>query len=419
MANLWRYLWCWMALLGLLPPASADHPLLWDPVRSMLVGAVDVATTQEYIAAGEERLLSTRCARGKLSGLGCRTARYLLLDHAIDHLALQTQMAFFGWGSRLGETDYSGSEYEFQLPFPYDNGEVKAIWGVREPASRVLSFDEVLMLHTAQLEAATVLAGELSHRWVARRSVHYREAALFLKATFEPLRKIYAADSDITANSSTSDIACYIRFINKSHEKALPEDHELTIGALKRRALIGLINPFVLAAISTGVRTYLWQGEAHSDLPMMSIAGHRFLPALHMNLSPFGPEYVLSNHLALKKRAVEFTVRIGEPTFYYLWGGIGLHITPLLRRARLTADLHLDLWGQPSLTLGGDELWDTREGFGCAVLTRLATPSPWRRLPIDFLFEVGAKSAGYLEGHPLDEALMLRLGFATCGQAGD
>lgn len=420
----WRSLWPYLALFSLTAGARADHPLLWGTERSMIVGATNVATTLEYIAAGEDLLLSPRWCdesdpAGRLGGVIYRSGRYLLLDHSVDHLVLQTQVAFFGSGSRLDQADYAGTDHSFELPYPYDRGRVTTTWGAREPATRVLSYDELLTIHSAELEAAALLAGELNRRWITDRQLHYREAALFLKATLEPLRQIYGADDDITANSSTNDIACYVRFINKSHEKSLPEDYALSVRALKRRSLIGLINPFILPALRVSLGTHLWSGETTGALPMLSIAGCHYLPAMHLNLSPFGPEYILSNHFAWDRRALTFTVRVGEPVFYYLWGGIGVEITPLLRRTHYTLDLRVELWGQPSLTLGGDEWWDTREGFGCAVLTRLAVPAPWQRLPVDLLLEVGGKTAGYVEGHPLDEALMLRIGFATNAPRGD
>ena len=104
-------------------------------------------------------------------------------------------------------------------------------------------------------------------------------------------------------------------------------------------------------------------------------------------------------------------VRMGEPVAYFLWGGGGITLTRLVDRPSISADLGCDIWGQPSVDLGGSGLTTTREGLGVALRLRVYHAMPIGGLPIGLVGELGYKTVGYLEGHPLDEAVRFMAGF--------
>lgn len=395
--------------------SPSEHlTLAFDPVLTARTGAENIIGVHAGLTRAEDRFIGTRWfseegVLGKTGGIVCRSAKYVLIDLPVDIFSVVFAHEYFGHGARFREQDWGKVEYSFDAPPPYGEG---GGFAAGTDTRGWHSYHELLALYSGGFEAQSEINRRLTLRWMSKREIRYREAALYFWSFQFMFGYIWETNEDLDANERGYDPAEYLRLINHHAGYYDVDDWLMDVRDLKSRAALNLANPFLLYVLFAQLKTYLWDGNNSSGFPVFHVKGTDYLPCLRMGLTPFGPEYHLENFLRAGDKVLLVDLRIGDQTFYESWGGIGLYVQNICGNRRLSVDLDLDVWNQPEIEVGGDSITSKGGGLGAAFSVRSHYGIIGAQSPISAVVELGYKSAGYLEGRVSDSGPIIMFGIA-------
>ncbi|TET45204.1 hypothetical protein E3J62_08130 [candidate division TA06 bacterium] len=386
--------------------------LVFDPGLTMRSGAENVITIQNGLARTEDRLIGTRWFSekglvGKTGGIVCRYAKYALIDLPVDWYSIVFAHEYLGHGARYRELDIEKIHYAFDMPPPYGGGGGEASANI---GPGVINDHEVLGIWIGGVEVHSILNKRLSLRWMAKREIQYREASVYFWAWQIMFSYIQDTNEDLTTKVNDNDISAYVRIINRHNGYTDYDNLPMDVKDLKSRTMIDVANPFLFYTLFTIMKTYFWDGNNSTGLPMPNIKGVGYIPSLRTGLTPFGLEYHLENYLRFENKVSLIDLRIGDQTFHNSWGGVGLLIQNMYENERFSLDMNLDVWSQPEIEIGGDPVTSKGGGFGGAFSLRGYYDFAGSQYPISAMVELGYKSPGFLEGYVLDASPIIMVG---------
>jgi hypothetical protein len=250
-------------------------------------------------------------------------------------------------------------------------------------------------------EANTILSHSLRLKWIERGKINYRETVLYSLAAqnisiYILLTRVY--------NRNHGDIVVYLDQINTLYAGT---GAVLSTDDLVRCSLVNLLDPFQYFAIAAYFYSYLYQGEEEFTLPMFDLWGIHYLPAFHLILTPFGPEFYLDNYFTIDKILLYNYLRYGFPVFYSFYG-IGFQIQNICITEFFHLNARIDVWNQPGFNYGsGSNLINSSGGWGFAVTTG-AVFSFSEKAAVTA--EIGYKTDGFLPGKPLNNGIIFSTG---------
>lgn len=157
------------------------------------------------------------------------------------------------------------------------------------------------------------------------------------------------------------------------------------------------------------IKDYIILGKEDAKLPMIPMGRYKYLPLIRMGLTPFGTEIYIENFIKSKKSLSTIYVRIGDKIFHEFYG-VGIKKTNIIQNNRLKLGSEFDLWKQPRMELGGEEIIIKNAGIGFALKLGLGIKL-FDKPNASYIHGVfGYKSAGYLEGEYLREGFFTRIG---------
>jgi len=386
---------------------------IFDTKLSMRSGTSTILALHNGLTRLEDRyirprLFSEENLTGKAGGVAYRLSKYTLIDLPMDNFSITFTHEYFGHGARYREQDWENVHYEIKIPLPYGTGGGAAIGS--PSSSRVYSDHESLARFSGGLEVQSLMNRELFFRWMARGDIYYREASLYLFSFMVNLVYFQTTREDILRH----DVAQYLILINSHAGYSDVNNLLMNPEDLKNRNMINLANPFLFYALYTQLKTYIWDGNLSSKLPMFRIKGIDYLPSFRMGLAPFGPEYHLENYFRAKNSVFLIDLRIGDNTFYKSWGGVGLFAQNLYENKRFSLDAKLDIWKQPEIEIGGvDSIALKGVGLGGAFSIRGYYDFTSSQYPVSAILELGYKTPGFLEGYALDSSPIIMFGIGT------
>lgn len=372
-------------------------------------GAANVVTAHRAIAKGEDRIVGNRwfpenTLSGKSGGMALRFFKLFALDMPIDYFSAVLTHEYFGHGARYREFKISHVDYGFDMPPPYGAGGGQAAVDIPGTA---LSNHQLLAIWTGGLESHALINRTLGMRWMAGKSINYREASLYFWTWQISFNYINGSVNDLSLTEN--DPRAYVRIINANAGFNNPDSLSMSLAYLQRRNRIGLLNPFLWFTLYTQLRTYLWDGNSSNRLPVIPVGDLGYLPSFRLGLTPFGPEYHFENFVSAYGRIVLVDFRLGDETFHRSWGGIGLYIQNFCDAGSASFDVRLDFWQQPRLDFGPVPIEHKGGGSGGAFAVRAFYPLA---AAVAGVGEVGYKSVGFLEGFSLDASLIVGVGLA-------
>jgi len=397
-----------------LSPARAQprYGLLWDPALSSEAGAENLATLHRGFADLTNRVLPLRWTDeetfgGKVLGIAYRVGRTTLLDGTAAYLPTLTQHEVFGHGAAARHAGIYGTRYEIRLPPPYGPGGGLADY----PTGTRFRQYEDLHASAGGMNGTLQLARTVRDRAVLRGRLYYDEALLSIAGHLDLPTYVWKTSQD---PSIINDVASYLSSLkNSSGSSSAP-----TLRSLKRRAIVSLIDPFSLLALHASLVHYLGRGMSSSSLPMIGEGAVRYLPSVHLSLSPFGPEVLLEHLVEHDGRLWRVSTRLGNGP-HGRFGGAGLKVTNVVQTERLRTSLRLDLWYQPSLLLS-DAFRTARSppNRGSAVdpfalggrVEVSASMRPTAEWPLFAAGTLGYKTDGFVLGEGLDEGPLVEIG---------
>lgn len=387
------------------------YSVVFDLTQSSRFGAENLLSGHKLIFSLQKKILplsltEENTALKKSGGIAYRLAKAVILDNVACHFTYLVQHEVFGHGARYREFGYQDIQYELNLFFPWGSGRG---WtqGRGVPPDQWVSRHELMMAATGGMEANSVLARRLRMNWMLRGQMTYDESMLYLYTANDLLAYIWRTRWKIRGLKG-NDITNWLNRLNYFEGYLFKEDYPLTLNDLCRHSWANLISPFNYFALYSLFVPYLWNGEIHSGIPMIRIGKFKYLPSLRIGLTPYGTEFIQENYIKKGEQLHVVSLRIGESTFHRFWG-IGWECLNLLDRKNFCLDSRIDLWNQPELMLGKEEGYISQSGWGgSAVMTgHLKNIKP---LGIGMLLELGYKTAGFLEGEPLQKGIVFRIG---------
>lgn len=398
-------------------PAAAPSPrthlsLLYDPGFSMISGAEDILTVNYALTRGEDALLGTRWFRednllGKSCGVIARFAKYALIDVPVDYFSVVAAHEYVGHGARYRELGFSNVDYGFDAPPPYGKGGGEASVLI---TGNVISNDELLGIWQGGMEVHQLINRQLAIRWMSSNEIQYRDAFLYFWSWQIRFAYIKGTEDYLPSVTSDNDPSAYIRILNKENGFADPAHPQLTVKELKSMVAFDLANPFVVFALYTGLKTYLWDGNTAFDLPTIRFGQIDYLPLIRTGLTPFGLEYHLENYLRFGDVTSLVDVRMGDQTFHKSWGGLGVAFQNIYAHDEFSANVNLDVWTQPALRFDNIPGTSKGGGVGGAFSIRGYYDLNGTNHPLAAVIELGYKSVGFLEGYQFDTSPLFRIG---------
>lgn len=194
------------------------------------------------------------------------------------------------------------------------------------------------------------------------------------------------------------DVGEIVRIISDSAGHGGPSFETLR-HRVRTRTALNFIDFGLWTQTAGMLRDYVWHGKEGVPVRWLTIGPVRLIPSLRYELSLIGPEYHVRSYFQVRGRAGVAYLRWTDRITGERQTGAGVSVSGWqLRRVRPAVDL--DLWSQ------------TTDGAGAhaAVGSRVAG---WPSQRAEIEVSVGAKSSGYLAGHPLHSGAYLNAGFAV------
>lgn len=324
----------------------------------------------------------------------------------INYATMVTQHEVFGHGYRVRSLRNTGAKvkrYKIGVPPPYGPG--GGLTAFKADEARTSVFQGVV-LSSGGVESTSILANRLRMQWLKDQKIPHTEASLYCDSQQDLTLYIL-----VTQEYGGGDIAEYAWMVGRAY------GDDLKLKLLKRRAYINFLDPFTLYSVYSGWN-YVLRGTDVA-MPMIPIGSYKYLPALRMGLTPFGPEYYLENFLTKEGSQIYCYLRNGSFAGHR-YAGVGIEYPSAWRYNTLSLGFRMDGWMQPALNLGrrGPSVaqfasidWEPVQAdasrFGIAA-SLICQKKLWDSGSI--FLQAGGKSRGYVPGEALSSGLILRVG---------
>lgn len=390
---------------------TTTYYALWDRKGSSIVGGEGLLSLHKIIKEyGDKKLPPTYWEKNwqdKTIGIGYRLAKTVLLDRQIRSLIWQVQHEVFGHGYRYREFGFQNSSYRVRLVLPWPTkGGVFARRGDM-PNGHTLGMHEGIAIFLGGMEANSLLAKSIQNRWLQSGQIHYDEGRLYVSTSNDYISYILKTRFYF-APLSGNDVQNFLREVNESKGYLTKEDFKLTLNGLAKRTAIQLLNPYQFFGWYAHFR-YLIAGKLYTPLPMINVGDKiKWLPAVRLGLTPFGSEWIVENHVVYNSKNIfELSFKNGDNLLYQYWGA-GLKMQKHFSDF-LMLESSMDLWNQPSLSLGGPIAYETKGGIGGRITANFHWLFDKQNL-LGIYGLTGYKTAGFIPGEQLEKNFIFRIG---------
>lgn len=400
-----------LVVVTLLAPSSIvaqePVPILLDPGMTVGAGATVTAAIGSAVARAEDavvpaRLFGERGLWRRAANISYRLLKLTYFDVPQEQWLLVANHEVMGHGARLRERFAGPIGYTIDAPAPYGPGGGSTFFRFdREPSSY-----ELLAISAAGMEADGVAARLVAEAAFRDGRMGPRDAIRYLGFELDTLSYVMGTDDE--PEEPGHDVSDFVQRYN---------DLAAALGApsiaprtLRREVLVSLANPMLAFAVY-GIGRHVWNGTADVRVPALTIAGVRYLPLVRYQLTPYGAEWALTNHLSARGWPTRVEVRVGRAPGSRPWGlGVERLDVAVLRSWRVDAEV--ELWRQPPIT-GAPDTVGREASAGIQVRGRAQRPLVplWfssRRATV--IVEAGAKTTGFVPGEPLRAGFVARAG---------
>ncbi len=399
--------------------AQVHYRIVGDKKISEVAGAEFNLFSHRLFYSLEDRVLKPKWTSEnnvpeKILGIFFRFGKSFIIDYNIDYFFFLNQHERYGHGARLREFGFKDNSYScIVFPPPFGDGAGYAFFG--NSGNRKISIDESLGIRFGGTEANAVMTNSLRMKWLQKKEMNYRESILYFHISLDLLWYIMF-DYDI---GSGSDIVNYLDTLDVKIKHDFGQlyrgSYNRALNKLQKEVLVNIADPYFFLSVWTYARTYLLKGETDFKFPMINVGTFKYLPSFRLGLTPFGTEFYFDNYFSKNDRSYYFYMRHGEKG-YYTFNGLGIIGDNLLGNKKLKLNVNGNIWDQPGLAIGGDNITNTVGGIGGALTTTLAHPiskkfsghkNLWR---LNIVGQFGYKTPGYLQGESFDKSPILRIG---------
>lgn len=398
-------------LLSTSTHAQESYSILADKTFSTTTGVENLLTIDRVAYTFENRLLlstwfNENTVAGKTMGISYRLGKTVLLDAVFDEYVSLVQHEVYGHGARAREYGASDITYSLNLSFPY--GSSLGVTSCVFPPDKPMSSDQVLLFDVGGVEANAMLSKHLVLNWLQRGAINYRETLLYTRASNDLTQYLWRTKWGIHS-AEGNDMLAYEADINQREGHFDPSDYKITVNDLAKQVLVIGLDPFQYYSLYTYFESYLYSAQETFAFPMIELGSFKYLPSFHLGLTPFGSEVYFENYFVHSAKVGELYFRYGIPTFHRSWG-IGFYGTNIIESDPFSFDIGANVWNQPVVSTYDYNVSESKGGLGgsmsCTAYLKLAETFA----TVCLMGEVETKTMGYVQGEPLSDAMILRVG---------
>ncbi len=384
--------------------------ITFSPGLNIRSGAESIIGINHGLAIANDRTIGTKwfsekTIPGKAGGLVCRFSKYLFLDMPINYFSEVVAHEYFGHGARYRELDVNNIDYGFDAPPPYGDGGGHASTNIE---ANTITKHELIAIYIGGFEVQEKINRKLNLRFMSKKEIHYQESILYFESFKIMFDYVQKTNNDF---SDRKDPAEYVRLLNSNAGITNPDSFKMDLKYLKSHYYINYANPFLLYSVYSVFKTYFWDGNSATSVPMIHTKNFDYLPSLRATFTPFGLEYHLENYFRFKGKTALIDIRLGDQKFFNSWGGLGILVQNFYEHKRYALDVDLNLWKQPGIEIGRENATLKGDGVGASLSLRGHYDFSDSSHPISIFVELGYKSAGFIEGFDLDASPIILFGF--------
>ena len=392
--------------------SQAIYYLIYDRDKSEKMGAEDILAINRAFATWQDSYMIPQINdnRGLLNrtlSVSYRFGKTFLLDNIWNDLSRVVQHEVFGHGSRLREAGYTRNRYYIQFPAPFYGGGGTATYGRREEG-RFIGRAEKNSFRFGGVESNTIMANSIRWKWFSTGKIYYREAYQYYR-TFNNVTR-YIRNTSNDESNGINDMYSYTNTLADAYDMPL-DDSPLRIEQLKKKMLINYFNPLQYLAVYALLKGYIWDGNTEMEIPMLPIGPIEYFPIVRMGLAPFGTEVYVENLIRHQNTLHLVQARFSDGLFDKAWG-VAYANNRIIDNKWLWLQGELNVWNQPGMELGGEELVQTEDGMGGAIQLGAHFKTSKKENSSAIYLQAGYKTAGFLEGERLRETWLIRFGLA-------
>ena len=370
---------------------TVTNPLVYDRYFSPHASSADLLTLHRALQKGEDALFDGEPSDTFLGGVG-RLAELAFIWEPLNAITAATQ---YSLGYRAKQLELGNSEKEIWKnvsKFVRDDD-------TYADAHYTMSAEDRVQTTSAVSAAGQIMQNRMAMDWVEKKSIDGREASLYM----------------VPAIANTTHRVIHFSNGSKFHEKNLLEMYahdiyaqygvELEADKMKQMSALNFVDPMIWMGVYSEIY-YVVTGKA-AELPMIPVGGGvKWLPAMGLELTPSGPEWVSKHY---------FRTPSGNPIMVYgkygrlsdnkHWG-TGVEMPKLFTWGNNSAGLKLDFFEQ--ISANEDDSIESKYGGAASVInsTEIADSG------VCVYTQLGYKTAGYLAGEPMKKGVIARGGLA-------
>jgi hypothetical protein len=202
-----------------------------------------------------------------------------------------------------------------------------------------------------------------------------------------------------------NDVGSYITLLAERFNRYRPEDRAAIARRLQTAYVWNFMDPTLGLALYAAARRVV-TGDRYVQAPLPHLFGATVYAAPRFGVSPFGAEHYVDLFVGKDGALLDVYGRVGSSGLGS-YTGSGVHLTDVAVTPRVRLGAELDLWSQPEtlITVRNAYVRPQVLGAGGGLTGSVAIAAGF-----GLMGKVAYKSAGYLQGQPLDEGAYGYLG---------
>lgn len=316
----------------------------------------------------------------------------LSIAYVLSDVLMVVQHEIFGHGYRLREYHINDIGYTIGIGWGSTGFDASEFNTLATPVKTAVV--------AAGMEANAIFSQQIRQDWVLQNQIDSREALLYLITSLDQSEYILGTSDESTYLGN--DVNSYVLYVNEWHN-----NDNLSKSKLRSYAYWDFVDPSLYVGLYS-IGNYLMNGYQSVKMPMLDIGNIKYTLCGRLLLAPYGPEFQLQNYvLTTNNQLWQFNLRYGNNSTIQSYG-LDIWTSPIWCYKNWTFSNKFFIWQQPTF-LKQAIATDAKGNIGIADLVRADYKITNN---ISTFGEFGYKTAGYIQGLPLSNSWVWRLGFS-------
>lgn len=314
----------------------------------------------------------------------------LFLESLLADFLMVTQHEFFGHGYRAREFGFSYVGYKIRINYGYTSFYIIDYDNLPYPKQAAFN--------VGGMEATTIMSQQIRNNLFLSGKIDRRDAALYFVTAYDQINYIFGSSDQKTTVGN--DVNGYVNTVNNWYGRPV-----LSVKKLRNKDIWDLLDPTLYMALYSEV-CYVIDGDFNQPMYMFEINKYKYLPTPRLLLAPWGPEFQLQNNIVTPiQQLLQVNLRYGKNEFITSYG-VDFIMRPIYQYKNFSFGNKLYLWRQPKF-LKQNYANGVANGVGIGEFVNVEYSIKKNYLAFA---ELGYKTAGYIQGYPLGNSIVWRVG---------